>query len=205
LEWLKRQVHKAGVEVKLGVKPTVEEVLSHKPDAVVLALGSEPVAPNIPGVERGVFAVDVLIGRAKAEGRVVVLGGGRVGVETALHLALMGAQVAVLEILPDVLTDVERSLKLTILSEFKRRGIAVYTNFNALEVREGLVVGLHNGARVEIPFDTLVIATGMRPRDPGHYRALAKHGVEVYEVGDCVRPRNIFAAVHEAYNVASRL
>lgn len=135
----------------------------------------------------------------------VVLGGGRVGGETALHLALEGAQVAIVEILPDIMTDLERSYRLAMLGELKRRGVSIYTNFRTLEVRPGRLYGLHNGNPVEVPFDTLVIATGMRPRDTAPYRALAKHGVEVYEVGDCVRPRNLYAAVHEAYNVASRL
>ncbi|ABO08932.1 oxidoreductase [Pyrobaculum calidifontis] len=205
LEWLRRQVHKAGVEVRLGTRPTPEEILSQRPDAVILALGSEPATPNIPGIEQGVYAVDVLLGKAKAQGRVVVLGGGRVGGETALHLALEGAQVAIVEILPDIMTDLERSYRLAMLGELKRRGVSIYTNFRTLEVRPGRLYGLHNGNPVEVPFDTLVIATGMRPRDTAPYRALAKHGVEVYEVGDCVRPRNLYAAVHEAYNVASRL
>ncbi len=85
LEWQKGQLR--GVEVHLNCEDVERKIAELKPDAVVIAIGSEHDIPEIPGVERAVKAVDVLMGKVEVGNKVAVLGGGRVGCETALHLA----------------------------------------------------------------------------------------------------------------------
>ncbi len=91
--WQKVQMEELGVLVRLNCAATPEMVAAMKPDAVVVASGAQPSRPPIPGADLPQVhtAWDILRGRALARGRVVVIGGGAVGLETALYLARQGA------------------------------------------------------------------------------------------------------------------
>ena len=81
----------SGVKVFLGTAPSVAELTELKPDALIVATGSAPVIPRFcEGIANAVTAEDILTGKAKAGQRVLVVGGGMVGSETAEYLALTG-------------------------------------------------------------------------------------------------------------------
>ncbi|MFH1467716.1 MAG: FAD-dependent oxidoreductase [Pseudomonadota bacterium] len=90
---LAARVRHLGVQVRLGQEADVAAVLAEAPRHVILATGSRPVLPAIPGAERPsvLQAWDVLAGRAQPGRQVVVIGGNAVGVEVALQLAEEGA------------------------------------------------------------------------------------------------------------------
>src|SRR5262249_33929277 len=89
LYWLFRQVKKAGVDVRTGVEATPELIRELAPDALIVCAGARPLVPNVPGVDlpHVVRADEALQGDVPIGERVVVVGGGGVGVETALYLA----------------------------------------------------------------------------------------------------------------------
>jgi 2,4-dienoyl-CoA reductase-like NADH-dependent reductase (Old Yellow Enzyme family) len=192
LEWLKTQIKKVGVEVRLNFKVDAEKLEELNPDLVVLAIGSEPKTPEIMGIEKAYNAIDVLLNKVKVEKKVVILGGGRVGCEVALHIA-KGRDVIILEILPDIALDLERNYRFALLRELKKAGVRWICNFVAEKIENNYVIG-RDGLRVE--FETLIFATGMRSRK------FEKVDIPVYSIGDCVAPRKVFDAVHEAYQLA---
>lgn len=198
LEWLKRQVK--DVEVHLNCENVEEKLRKLKPDAIVVAVGSEQKIPEIPGIEKAVKAVDVLTGRSEVGKKVVVVGGGRVGCETALHLAEKGKDVTIVEMLLSIASDLERNYAFALLRELRNRNVKVVTGFEVKEIAEGKIVGVKDGEKHEIECESIVIATGMRSR-----RIEIKAEVPVYFIGDCVSPRNLREAVYEAIYLASRI
>lgn len=199
LEWLKQQVHKLGVEVRLNFEVDTGRLKEMKPDVVIVATGSKPDKPKIPGVEQAVTAVDVLLGKVEVGKKVVILGGGRVGCETALHVA-EGRDVTILEVLPDILLDAERNYRLSLLRELRRAGVKWTCNFKVEKIEGNSIVGKLNGEIAKIQFETLIVAVGMKPRK-------VEFEVEApcIFIGDCVQPRRIINAVHEAFFVACKI
>ena len=98
----------SGVKVFLGTAPSVADLAELKPDTLIVATGSAPVIPRFcEGIANAVTAEDILTGKAKAGQRVLVVGGGMVGSETAEYLALKGGDVTILELRPDLAADMQ--------------------------------------------------------------------------------------------------
>lgn len=194
---------------KLGVPVVREKADAAKLagyDAVVCATGSLPIIPNIPGVEKPI-AVDCLsaINGAKKVGRkVVVIGGGLVGTETALDLAENGHSVTLVEMLPKIMKDVAVTDFLAYSERIAKTDMRILTETRLEEV-------LDNGARVSskkgeetIEADTVILALGLGA-EQGLYDELTAAGKEAYLVGDAVKAGKIFDAIHTAYRVAVRI
>ncbi len=194
---------------KLGVpvvqkKATAADLEGY--DAVVCATGSLPIIPHIPGVEKPI-AVDCLsaINGAKPVGKkVVVIGGGLVGTETALDLAENGHSVTLVEMLPKIMKDVAVTDFLAYSERIAKTDMRILTKTRLEEV-------LDNGARVSakkgeetIEADTVILALGLKA-EQGLYNELAAAGKEVYLVGDAVKAGKIFDAIHTAYRVGLRI
>lgn len=175
-------------------------------DAVVCATGSLPIIPNLPGVDKPI-AVDCLsaINGAKPVGKkVVVVGGGLVGTETALDLAENGHSVTLVELLPRIMKDVAVTDFLAYSERIAKTDMRILTDTRLEEV-------LDNGARISGPkgeevveADTVILALGLKA-EQGLYNELAAAGKEVYLAGDAVKAGKIFDAIHTAYRVAIRI
>lgn len=144
-----------------------------RPDAVVLAPGSRPARPALPGADLpGVSLSDDLLAAALRPRRLVVIGGGAVGCEFASAHADLGAEVAVLEALPHLLPPADADVARRLEAAFRRRGIRVATGVavRALErAAAGLIVRAReaSGAALDLPADAVLLATGRRPATEG--------------------------------------
>ncbi len=207
LRFLRARVETLGVDVRLGVKAEAEVVTGARPDLLVLAVGAEPVWPQLPGLGDwgAVWAGQVCAGEAETGSRVVILGGGAVGCETALYLARQGKQVWILEQRDELALDfnfINRSLLLQLLAE---AGVEIHTGATVLDLRDQRVrVILNSGGEVELSADSLVLALGMVPRSEGLVD-LERAAGQVVKVGDCVSPRSLWNAVHEGYYAVAEL
>ncbi len=194
---------KLGVTVKYNTEADVETVLNQNPDVVVIAVGASPLIPQIPGVENAVTAFDVLLGSADVGDRVIVIGGGGVGCDTAAKLADEGKNVTIVEMLEKIGADIGVSTRWTVLMYLREKGVKMLTKTKAVEIKPNAVVVESEDGVKEIECDTAILAVGTKPND-GLYESL-KGRVEVYRIGDCVEPRKALDAIHEAANLALKL
>lgn len=204
IEWYRTQLNKLGVEVQLNAEATASLVKQKSPDVVVVATGSEPVIPDIPGIARAATADDVLLGKKKVGRRVVIIGGGFVGLDTALYLAKQGKKVTVVEALSEAGTNIEPSVR---MSFFRKPGglidkyaITIMTKTPVIEVKDNRVEIVDElGCRKLIEGDTVVCAVG---RKSVLNSELTEHIEEVYVIGDARAPGKIIDAIHEGFTVA---
>lgn len=201
-----RAIKELGVEVHMGEQVTPGVVKKVSPDVLIIATGSQPLIPRIPGVDRSnvVTAAEVLRG-AKVGERVIVVGGGLVGCETADYLAQLGKQVTIVEMLRHTARDIGPAARYFLRRRMTEKGIKIMTSTTVEEITgDGVRVRSEQGTQVLSPVDTVVLATGA---EPVNELAQAVQGLvpEVYVVGDAAKPGKILAAVEQAAEIARKL
>jgi len=201
LKYLTSQMVALGVRVRTGCDVGAEDVVKEQPDAVIVAAGAEPLVPGVPGVKGGsvVGSLEILDGSRKAGNRVVVVGGGNVGLETAEFLAAAGRKVTVLEALPRVGEDVGEHNRWLLIDRLIEAGVKLETLSPVIEITDkGAWIGVNSQRTAFFEADTVVMATGMKPRN---YLAAQLEGkVPLLKVvGDCVKPRKVKDAVEEGF------
>ncbi len=207
IEFQKKQAQKFGVTFHLNVHVTVETVQAERPDVLILATGSRPVVPPVPGVSKSIVMglPEVLNGTRPPQRRTVVVGGGGTGCEVALHLAGYGCPVTIVEQLPKVGGQLESITKKVLLKKLKENGVEIMTGFSLTEVEDnGVRIKSGGGDERFLEAESVVITIGNRPEDSLFHHAKAI-GIPVYQIGDCLEPRNAKAAISEGALIARRI
>ncbi len=203
LEWYEGQLRKLNINTRLNTMVTPEFAKKEKWDAVVVATGSTHLIPAILGVDgkNVVTCGDLFLGNKKAGDNVVIIGGGSEGCETAVWLAKQGKHVTVVEILPQVATDLWESNHMMLLEMLEENGVKILTNTSVQEVDDGCVVTVDkNFQRNLMKCDTVALATGLKPRKD-LYEALSTEFAELYLIGDCKEPHKIHQAIWDGFNI----
>jgi len=207
LGWYKKELAILNLDIKTGLEVSAEVIRKENPEVTILATGSLPIIPDIPGVEseKVSTATDLFRGKKKAQGKVLVLGGGLIGCETALWLAQQGKKVTIVEILSDLMIGgipVQHMNRLMLLDLLKFHRVEVFTNTSLLEVTENGVDLLDGGSRKRnFPADTVVLAVGLKP-DRELYQTLKSQTPDLYAIGDSRKAQNIMNSIWDAYEVA---
>jgi len=134
---------------------------------------------------------------------VVIIGGGLVGCETALWLALLGKEVTVVEILPEVATAIFRPSRIMLLDLLKAKKGQILTGTRAEEITENGIIIQGQNSRRTLDCDTIGLATGLKSQR-NLYESLKNEVAEIYMIGDCKEPRKIINAVWDAFHIACR-
>ena len=206
-------LREAGVRVHLRREVDPGLVRREAPDAVVVATGAEPVVPPFPGLQEVPWstAYDLLAGKVELEaGEVFIIGAGTTGLETAEYLARQGMRCTVVR-RRDVLGDkLDMLIRNMLLKRLKELGVEVLTGLEVVRL-EPIPRGTRiiarsypegTGERI-FEADVILLAMGLRSR-----RDLAetlRGEVELYEVGDCVKPREALDAIREGFEVGLKL
>jgi len=204
-DFLTKELERLHVKTHLNEEMTAGKVARGNPDVVILATGSVPLIPEIPGIQKKNVATawDVLKGKEVGD-QVVVAGGGLVGVETALFLSKKVKQVVLIEMLGEIAQDAGPLNRARLKEELKETGIEVKCKTTLLEIGEKGVRVQGEAGTYDIPTETVVLALGAKAKDSLH-RSLTGKVPEIYAIGDCVTPRKMIEATHEAYDVASKI
>ncbi len=208
VRFLAAQVRKLAIDVRLAVEATASAVLAERPDTVVVATGSHPFVPPVPGSD-GKHVVtdrDVLSGEAKVGANVIVVDDVHTqqALSTAELLLAQGKRVEVISPLFYVGQDIGVTSIAPLYKRLFTAG-AVLTPGTELRAVEGsavIVANVYSSVERRIEgVDTVVLSAGSRSTD-SLYRALKGRVAELYAVGDCVAPRGVHQAILDATRVA---
>jgi 2,4-dienoyl-CoA reductase-like NADH-dependent reductase (Old Yellow Enzyme family)/NADPH-dependent 2,4-dienoyl-CoA reductase/sulfur reductase-like enzyme len=198
-----RRINKHNIKVILGKKFTPEDISAFDADAVILAVGSSPIVPPIPGIENAIKALDVYDNMSKVGKNVIMVGGGLVGCEVGLHLAKNKRNVTIIEMLDQVAPDSYRMHRLGLINEMDKM-LKYRTGLKCASVKpKGITVTDKNNKEEFLSADTIVYAVGMRAnKNEAEKLRSAVKGADVYEIGDCVTPAKVYDAVRQGFIAA---
>jgi len=202
--FLTTQVERQGVRVRLGVNVPVGQLLDEtRPGAVIVATGVSPSRLPVPGIDRAnvVSAWDVMAGSVEVGPRAAIVGGGSVGVETALLLAPRGIRITIVEMLDKIAAGESPTILPFIHAQLERHGVRVLTKHRLESVEAGGVrVTDPDGATLTVECDSVVMAIGTR-RNPTFAEEIKARGLECHVVGDCAEggPGTLAGAIHDGF------
>ena len=204
MQVLIRRVERRKITVMLNTGMTPELARSLRPDAIVCAIGADPIVPPVPGVdlEIAVSAVGMHEHMEEIGQNVVILGGGLVGCEESILLGELGKKVTVLEMKPELCRDAPFLHHEAVLLEMERLGITARTGMRCTGILPDGVTAEQDGKEIKLPADTVIIAAGLAPKldEAEAFRSCAP---EFWKIGDCRQARNVRLAIHEGYDAGS--
>ncbi len=203
-DYLKTQVFRVGVVVRTMKDATPEEIIAAGFDKVILATGSLPIMPSIPGIEgENVLCFTEVMTNPNCAGKsAIVIGGGHVGCEAAIHMKQSGVEhVIIVEMLDDILKASQFAVNvlMKLRNMVNENGIEVITSASVKEILPDGVLYEKDGELKKLICDTTVIATGLEANNPLE-RAIEGKVAELSVIGDAVSARKVITAVSEGYH-----
>ena len=199
---------KAGVTIKMNQEVTLDLIKEEKPDSVIVASGSRTLILPIEGINNPaiIHGSDLLDGKRAAGKKVLVVGGGMVGCETAAFLGEQNHDVTVIEFRDTVGADVIHEHRVYLMKDFEDYGIKEITGAKVCKFYEdGVEYETADGQRHESRgYDSVILSMGFRNYNPfgEEIKAIVP---DTYVIGDAIRARRALDATKEAYEVASVL
>jgi 2,4-dienoyl-CoA reductase-like NADH-dependent reductase (Old Yellow Enzyme family)/thioredoxin reductase len=209
IEYFETQLNKLGVAI-VKKEAHADDIQQGTFDTVIVATGSKPIVPQMPGVNRPLVVGGLEVHKKKNQlgKNVIVVGGGSVGCDVALFLAEQGKKVTLIEMLDKIAPDMEpKAERKAFLEKLGKSCIKTMVKTKVVEIVDTGVVVLDAGGKYgKVEADNVVLAVGLTPTSwPDMGKLLKDAKIEICEVGDCVRPRKIFDAIHEGHLAARRL
>ena len=199
-ELLARQ---AGVEIRTGTEVTEEYAEKENADALIIAVGSRPLVPPIPGLDgKNVIIVNnYYLEKDKVTDDVVVFGGGLAGCECAIHLGMEGKHVHLVEMRDELAPDANVRHRPLLLKEIDKY-VTVHTGCRGQEVTaEGIWCENKEGKKIFVPGKTVICALGQRSRTDV-VETLKDAAPFVRVIGDAAKVSTITNAVYWGYHAA---
>jgi len=201
---------KYGVQYHYNYDMTPEKLNEIDADGVILATGSQPFVPSIPGLtkESVILANDILAGkRTLINKKVLVLGGGLVGCETAEVLHWYDCEVAIVEMTDQLAREAVSRSRAVLVARLKDMGIKHHLKTKVVEVLvDGIVAEDERGELRLNGFDYIVASLGTRSYNPLEPAAIMTFGVEhVWTIGDARRAKDAKMAIYEGAKLGNTI
>ena len=200
IAWYKRELTKYPIEVKLNTE--VSDVASLGADEIIVATGSVANTLPVKGIEKGIQAVDFLLGKAPVGENVVIVGGGLTGCEIAYELYLQGKHPTIVEMMDDLVTTKGVCLANTsyLRDFFKANKVPVHLETKLSQVLDdGVKVTDKEGRSFKIEADNVILSTGYRSAP------LVSKGKNIHVVGDAKKVGNLRTVIWQAWDVCMKL
>ena len=206
-KWYEDEMTRLGVEVHLNTKATEKEILDEQFDAVILATGSRPKMFSLGDDEKVYSAEQVLLGRKETGDNVAVVGGGLVGCELALDLAMKGKKVTIVEALDKILAvngPLCSANKEMLEKLIPFNGIEVVTGAKVTEYKNGVLKAEVADGIKELAADSVVLCVGYSSENT-LYNQYKNDVDEIYLLGDARQVSNIMYGIWDAFEVANHI
>lgn len=209
-DYYKVEFEKLGVEVKLGVEATAENIAAMNPDAVLVATGSKSIIPrSIPGIDGAhVYTVEeILTGKAGLKGKkALIVGAGVTGLETAEYLCHEGNTVVLADMLEKIAPNANHTNVADVCGRLQKYGAQFMMAHALKEIKENGVVleRMSDHKPVTVDADAVVLSLGFRP-DNGLVEELKAKGIPVQAIGNAVKDGTIAPATRSGFEAARAL
>jgi len=235
IRYYQAMVQRHGIPLHLYTTVDLELIRNHAPDHIVAAEGARALIPPIPGAEGSdvLDAWQVLKENPMLGKRVAIVGGGAVGLETALFVAARGtltpdvvhflmaydampperikelmfagtSSVTVFEMLDKAGKDVGKSTRWILMDRLDRCAVTIQTGARVHSIDKGEVIWEREDSRYSDRFDTIILASGSRSER--HLSdLLADAEIPHTVVGDAVAPGRLNDAIHGGFMAALEL
>ena len=224
-----------GVEIAFNKEADLTAVKAEEADHIIVASGARPAELKLPANEDAyvINAWDVLSEKPLIGKKIVVVGGGSVGCETAAHIAEIGTidastvrfmmlnqsedpetirelmtrgtyNVSIIEAMPRLATDMVKGMRWTVIKHLKTMGVGIHMNTSVKEITADGIRVIKEGREELIKADTVVIAIGSKS-EQALYEELKKNLDNVILLGDAVQPGKVMDAIHSAFTIVNDL
>jgi 2-enoate reductase len=200
IAWYRREMTKYPIEVKLNTE--VADINALGADEVIIATGSTPNRIPVPGIDKGIQAVDFLRGKQEVGENVTIIGGGLTGCEIAYELYLQGKKPTIVEMLDDLITTPGICLANTsfLRDFFAANNVPVHLETRLGEIHDdGVTVTDKDGKTFKIAANSVILSTGYRSAP------LVAKGKHIHVVGDANKVGNLRTVIWQAWDVAMKL
>ena len=202
LDYFEEEIKQRAIPV-IYKKATPETLINEKYDGIILATGAIPVTPPIKGLKDYYWAEFLEKDNLPNNEKVVVIGGGLIGIEIASKLVDASNEVIIVELMEEVARGMEMIERNMTLKKFQAKNVAVYTDTGVTEVDGDKVHLSGKQALVLNSIDRIVVATGMKS-----YRPLAdqlKNKIPTHVIGDALEVGKAQEAIYSAFVTAEQL
>ena len=201
IAWYRREIKKyPNIEIKLNSE--VKDISQVEADEIVVATGAKANRIPVPGIDKGIQAVDFLLGKKEVGENVVIIGGGLTGCEIAYELYLQGKKPAIVEMQDDLITTPGVCLANTsyLRDFFNANDVPVHLETGVQEILDdGVMVKDKNGTLYKIAADNVILSVGYKPQP------VFEKGRHIHIVGDASKVGNLRTVIWQAWDVAMKL
>lgn len=206
LNQLQKDLSNSSVNVILNHEISRIDSLIEKFDSIILATGATPKELNVPIEDKNkiYFFYDAICNPEKIEGKnIIIIGGGSIGIETALFLQDIGKKIQIIEIEKDILLEEHEYLKKCELKlMLKNSSVKIHKKSRVIKIDKDVIEISKNSKTLFIPFDCVIIAIGLEPNKILLHEEKNMTN-RLYLIGDCREVRNLYNATHDGYSIGS--
>lgn len=206
IRYFERELQMNEIPVRYYTEATPETVQAYAPDHIIWAAGGRPILPrSIPGLDcpKVFLATEALSNCCDVGDRVVVVGGGLVGVETALQMDMWGKQVTCIDMAKTIPSEPGFKMNDLVMKHYMDKSNVSFLPATKLLGVEGDLFTCNvtvetAGVQKTLECDTVLLALGFLPTadQAAAYESIAP----VTMIGDGLKPRKIIFAIEDAYN-----
>ncbi|MGQ9694924.1 MAG: oxidoreductase [Thermodesulfobacteriota bacterium] len=184
-------------------KLDIGDIKKINPHWIIVAVGGKPklIEDDSFNVPKVVTAWDVLLGNKQVGKKILIIGGGQVGLETAHFLLEQGKEITILEMLKQVGLDMSTRARKLLIEKLVQGGVEIITEAKAISLKNDELIFERGGLQEKFKgADFIIMAVGTEAEDP-KVPGLKKMKIPVRFIGDAFSPRKLFEAIREGFNV----
>jgi len=200
IAWYKRELTKYPIKVKLNTQ--IVNIAALGADEVIIATGAKANSIPVKGVEKGIEAIDFLLGKKEVGENVTIVGGGLTGCEIAYELYLRGKKPTIVEMMDDLICGKGICLANTsfLRDFFKANKVPVYLETGVKEIKDGAVtVAGKDGKTFDIPTDSVILSVGYKSAP------LAQKEKNIHVIGDAAKVGNLRSVIWGVWDVCMKI